>query len=112
MAEEQNWLTEELKELEQNSFEGQALPALKLEEGKITVFEVDFSKPFDKWTDPKGVVKKILPVIHNGEKKVFWVNTRNPKYREIIDEGTKGVTLFKVFRTGQKQDTRYNLIKE
>jgi hypothetical protein len=39
------------------------LPGLKLEQGKITTFKVDFSKPFGKWTDGK-VIKKILPVIH------------------------------------------------
>ena len=45
---------------------------LILEDGKITEFEIDFSKEFEKWKDPAtGAVKKILPVTHKGEAKVL-----------------------------------------
>ena len=66
---EQNWLDQEQKELEQTStFDGEMLPALKLEEKKVTGIEIDFSKPFEKWTSPEGTVKKIIPILYNGEK--------------------------------------------
>jgi hypothetical protein len=108
-----NWLDEELKELD-NEKQKSEFEALKLEEGKITVFEIDFSKEFEKWVEPEtGVVKKIIPVLHNGERKVFWLNTRNPLYKELLMAyKDKGQTLFKVIRTGIKKDTKYNLVKE
>jgi len=107
-----DWLKKEQEELDQNKFDGEQLPALKLEDGKLTEFEVDFSKEFDKWKDPdSGVVKKIIPVLHEGEKKCFWLSTKNPTYSEIIKLGATGQTKFKILRTGQKQHTRYNLVE-
>lgn len=110
-----NWLEVEAGTLNTNSnFE--KLPALKfLEENKIEEITIDFSKPFDKYTDTsnpkKSVVKAIIPVMHNGIKCVWWLNKKNPTYKLIIDAGKKGITTFKITRTGSQQDTKYNILK-
>ena len=110
---QQDWLQSEAKEIEENKFSGELLPALSLEEGKVTTFEVDFGKPFEKWTDPDSkMLKKIIPVTHNEQKMVLWLNVKNPLYGEIVAAGVKGQKVFKVMRTGQKQNTRYTLVKE
>lgn len=105
------WLTKEKLELEIEKPIGEYPPALKLEPGKIATFDVDFSKPFQKWIDGNGT-KKIIPVKHNGEDKVLWLNVRNPLYAHIIEKGIQGRTIFKVLRTGEGKETRYNPIEE
>ena len=110
-----NWLEIESGTLNTNTnFE--KLPALKfLEENKIEEIEIDFSKAFDKYTDVssdgKNTTKAIIPVTHENQKKVFWLNKKNPIYKLIIDAGKKGVTKFKITRTGSAQNTRYNILK-
>jgi hypothetical protein len=106
-----NWLDDELKTVQSPASLGERLPALKLEEKKITEFEVDFSKPFPKWTGADGIVKSILPVIHAGERKSLWLNIKNPLYREIIEAGRKGQKNFKVIRTGSLKETRYQTVQ-
>jgi len=107
----QPWLDEEIAEIGEVTNFGERLPPLKLEENKLTEFDVDFSKAFDKWIDPASKqVKKIIPVTHAGEKKVLWLNTANPAYKQIIEAGKKGQTHFKIMRTGQKRGTRYTLV--
>lgn len=106
-----NWLDEEVNQLEQNSF-GEQLPSLKLEEGKVTEFEVDVSKPFGQWQDPQTkTVKKILPVTQAGVKLNFWLNVQNPAYKEIVLACKAGQTKFKILRTGSMKSTRYTLVK-
>lgn len=110
-----NWLEVEAGTLNTNSnFE--KLPAMKfLEENKIEEITIDFSKPFDKYTDTsnpkKNIVKAIIPVMHNGERKIWWLNKANPTYKLLIEAGKKKQTLFKITRTGNQQDTKYNLLK-
>ena len=107
------WLKEELDELEKNKPSGDYPEALKLEEGKVTEFEISFEKAFDQWIDPAtGAVKKIIPVMHKGEPRVLWINCANPLYRQIIEAGSKGQRTFKVMRTGQAKATRYTLVKD
>ena len=107
------WLEQEQKELDESSFDGEKLPTLIMVENRVTEFEVDFSKRFEKWIEPDtGTVKKIIPVLHNGERKNLWLNTRNPLYSAIIKAGATGKTKFKVMRTGQKKQTRYTLVEE
>ena len=110
----QDWLKQELKAIDEKKFDGERLPSITLEENKITVFEVvyDKVKEFDKWIDEKGNIKKIIPVMHDGQKKNFWLNVRNPLYADIIRTLAEGKTLFKVLRSGQKENTRYTMIKE
>ena len=106
-----NWLDQEQKELEQSKPDMERQPSLKLEENKVTEFDVDFSKPFEKWEDSENnVIKAMIPVIQGGEEKLFWLNTKNPTYRKIIDAGKTGQKTFKIMRTGQNKDTRFILV--
>lgn len=108
------WIIEENEQLEQQSeFIGEKLPALQLEENKIVKFEIDFSEKFQVYNDTaNNAVKAIIPVIQNGEKKVFWLNKKNPLYRELMNKGATGQTKFAVLQTGQKANTKYNLVEE
>ena len=108
---ELEWLKQEQKRMEENAYSGETLPSLKLEENKIVEFEIDFSEPFNSWTSPEGALKKIIPVTHQGERKNFWLNVKNPVYKDIVDLGAKGQTQFKIMRTGSQKDTKYNLVK-
>jgi len=56
-----DWLNKEAEILKENAFDGERKPALKLEENKLVTMTIDFSEPFQKWTDGE-VTKKILPV--------------------------------------------------
>lgn len=117
-----NWMTEELKELNTTT-DGQhpILPALKFEENKIVEFTVDFTLKFPKWQGTGGrprigetsqtVVKAIIPVTHMGEKKVLWLNVKNPLYGEIVKQGAAGKTTFKVIQTGKQSETKYTLVE-
>jgi len=119
MVEEQtqvdkNWLANEKEELnKQTSFTGEKLPALQFEENKIVDFSVDFSKPFDVYDDVENkCVKAIIPVIYKDEKKVLWLNKKNPLYKDLIHLGVEGKTEFKVMQIGTGRNTKYTLIKE
>lgn len=110
-----NWLEEEAKKLVQPT-QYEELPSLKLQNNVVTEFEVDFSKPFRDFLekDEKGVIlktTKIIPVINNGNRMNFWLNVKNPIYREIITAGKTGQTQFKVLRTGTQDKTKYVLVK-
>jgi len=118
MTEEQtkttDWLTEEQEELnQQKTFDGEKLPSLQFEENKIVEFTVDFSNKFDKWEDTVNKsTKAIIPVTEKGEKKILWLNIKNPLYRDLIHSGVEGKNNFKVMQIGSKRDTKYNLVKE
>ena len=107
-----NWLEEEAEELKNTSFDGERLPALKLEENKIAEIEIDFSNPFEEWTSEDGNLKKIVPVTMKGEKLVWWLNVKNPVYNKIVKRGLEGQTKFKVLQTGTQKNTRYTLIED
>jgi hypothetical protein len=109
--EQEDWLAKEIEENKGQAFDGEKLPALKLEENKITEIEVDFSKPFDKWTAEDGVVKKIVPVVVKEEKFVWWVNVKNPIYSQILQKGEEGTNKFKILQTGNQQSTRYTIVE-
>ena len=110
-----NWLESEANKLsEPNQYE--ELPSLKLAENVVTEIEVDFSNPFKDYSekDEKGTVlktTKIIPVIVKGVRMNFWLNVRNPIYRELINLGKTGVKTFKVLRTGSQKSTKYVLVK-
>jgi len=109
-----DWLNGILNTLGERK-EYETKPALKLVENQLTVITVDFSKEFDKYefdNEGKNVTKRIIPVIHNGECKTFWLNEKNPLFRLIIEKGIKGQTLFKVMQTGNKQTTKYVLVED
>jgi len=109
-----DWINDEITELDKQRAETAEHPSLKLEEGKIYVLEIDFSQEFEKWIEPETkVVKKLIPVMHEGERKIFWLNTRNPLYKELLMAyKNNGQTLFKIIRTGTFGDTKYNLVKD
>lgn len=110
----ENWLDNELKMLNETStFDGEKLPSLELIENKIVEFTIDFNKKFEFYDDMDNkTIKKIIPVTHEGVKKIWWLNVRNPIYRQVIEKGREGINSFKVMQVGNKQTTRYNLIEE
>lgn len=110
---ESDWLQQELGTItEHEDFD--ELPSMKFEEKKITEVTVDFSNPFQKWTGEQGnktVTKAIVLITHNKEKKNWWLNTRNPVYREILKAGTEGKSTFKILQTGTQANTRYSIVE-
>ncbi len=109
-----NWLEEEAEEInKQATYEGEKLPSLQFEEGRIVEFEVDFSKKFAEYNDQTNkVVKAIIPVTEKGVKKILWLNKKNPLYGEMILAGKNGQNKFKVIQIGSKANTKYNLVRE
>lgn len=107
-----DWVQNELNELNKNqAFGGEKLPSLKFEENKITEFDVDTAKPWEKWIDPAdNRVKKIIPATSKGNKYVVWLYVGNPLYRKILESVAKGITHFEVMRTGKQKETRYVLV--
>jgi len=105
-----NWLDEELKQVG-TSANYEQLPALKLQPNKIAEIEIDFSKPFPVWIDSETkTTKAIIPITFNGEKMNFWLNKKNPLYKQVCERGKQGIKKFKVLQTGTQKDTRYNLV--
>jgi len=105
-----DWIDEEMQTM-QTPLTGERLPSLKLEAGKVIRFTIDFSNKFQKWSNQE-VTKAIIPVLHKGERKNFWLNVRNPLYREICERGKKGQTEFVVSTAGSQKDTRYTIVEE
>ena len=114
MENQKTWLDEEAKNLTTPK-DYEKLPSLKLVPNVVTEVTIDFSKPFDTWVgnDQKGqpITKKIIPVVLNGTKLVWWLNVKNPMYREVITIGQKGQTNIKVLQTGTAANTKYVLVK-
>jgi len=108
-----NWLDTEAEQFKtQTTYE--ELPSLKLTPNVIAEVTIDFSKPFTEWVgenNGKTVTKKIIPVTLAGQKMVWWLNVKNPVYREIITAGRTGTTIFKVLQTGTQANTKYVLVK-
>lgn len=114
MTEQQtNWLDEELaKQTTPATYE--ELPSLKLQPNVVTEVVIDFSKPFESWTGEqsgKTITKKIIPVSVSGTKMNWWLNVKNPFYREILNAGKSGNANLKVLQTGKQADTKYVLVK-
>jgi hypothetical protein len=110
-----DWINEEAKKIAQPT-QYEELPSLKLSPNVVTEFEIDFSKPFRDFLekDEKGTIlktTKIIPVTYDGKRMNFWLNVKNPIFREIILAGKNGQNKFKVLRTGSQQNTKYVLVK-
>ena len=108
-----NWLDAEAEQFT-NTATYEELPSLKLQPNVIAEITIDFSKPFQEWhgeQNGKTITKKIVPVTLAGNKMVWWLNVKNPVYREIIQAGKTGQTLFKVLQTGTQANTKYVLVK-
>ena len=108
-----NWLDEEAKQFTQHT-EYEELPSLKLQPNVIAEVTIDFSKPFQEWKGEQGnktITKKIVPVILAGTRMNWWLNVKNPIYRELITAGKTGQKVFKILQTGTQQNTKYVLVK-
>ena len=109
-----DWLAREEETFKNADATFEQLPSLKLVPNEIVEFDIDFSKPFQKWTDEsdaKKTMKAIIPVTRNGVKHNWWLNIKNPTYAEIIRAGRTGQTHFKVLQTGTLKNTKYTLVK-
>jgi hypothetical protein len=109
-----NWLDEELKDIEsKNIFDGEKKPALKFEENKITEFEIDIDEPWKEWEDVENkTMKAIIPCKQGETDCIWWLNKRNPVYRDVVNKASFGITKLKVMQTGTLRSTRYNLVEE
>jgi hypothetical protein len=106
-----DWLKQEYDSVLETEFVGEKLESLKIEENRVTCFEVDLTEPFGEYVDPiNDVIKKIIKVNHEGTKKNFWINVKNPVYSQIVKQCYEGDVAFKIMRTGQQAETRYHLI--
>lgn len=108
-----NWLDEEVKTFAQHT-EYEELPSLKLTQNVVTEITIDFSKPFEKWVgDNNGipVTKKIIPCSVNGTRFNWWLNVKNPVYKEVIMAGKENRNVIKVLQTGNQANTKYVLVK-
>ena len=107
-----DWLAQEEATFKNANTEFEQLPSLKLVQNEIVEFDIDFTKPFEKWSDEtNNTMKAIIPVTKAGVKHNFWLNIKNPLYHEIIRAGRTGQTHFKVLQTGSAKQTKYTLIK-
>lgn len=109
-----NWLQDELKEIQSTqTFDGEKKPALQFEENKITEFVIDISEEWKKWYDVKNkTTKKIIPCKRGEVECVWWLNVKNPIYREIVEACANGNTHFKVMQIGKGKSTKYSIVKE
>lgn len=109
------WLEDEQKELDQNWFKPlDKKPALKMEENKLYEIELVNGAEWRKYIDPNDAnrIKKIIPVIHEGVEKVFFLSTANPLYKDLVTAAFKeGQRKFKIIRIGQAKGTRYKIVK-
>lgn len=112
-----NWQDIELSELGQNTGKTfDKLPAMKFEENKPTTIGIDFKTKFETYTqqNDKGVTvtKAIIPVVHENTKKTFWLNKKNPIYRQLLELGKNSdfITV-NIMQTGKGAETKYLLLK-
>lgn len=106
-----DWLAKEEETFEQSKPKDfEKFPSIKLVQDDIVEIDVDFSKPFGKWTDNEsGVIKALIPITQDGERRLWWLNIRNPVYKEVIRAGRAGNAHLKVLQTGTAKSTRYKL---
>ena len=107
----QDWVKQELETTKPNQTYDK-IPALKLEDGTITSFEVLTEIPPGIYTSEEGTIKRILAIMHKGERKNLWLNVKNPLYRDILMQLDSGNKKFTVSTTGKQKETRYTLVKE
>lgn len=115
-----DWISEELDNTRQTESDYEERPSLKLQEGIVTEIEVNLGLKPNEWVgeDDSGqpIKKAILPINQeeNGTviKKYWWLNKRNPIYRQILEKGKDDPNpKIKVLRTGQRKNTKYVLVK-
>jgi hypothetical protein len=108
-----NWLEQE--EATFPEMPSELTPSLKLQtEGQPYTIIIDFSQPFDKRPDKfhEGLTKAKIPCTYEGQQRIFWLNIKNPIYKDIIRAGRAGQTVFNIVRTGSEAKTRYILLRD
>ena len=108
-----SWLDEEAEQFK-NEHDYEELPSLKLVPNEVTEIEIDFSEEFHKWQGEQGgktIMKKIVPVKVGETRMNWWLNVKNPVYREIVNAGISGQKSFKILQTGTQSNTKYVLVK-
>ena len=105
------WIQKELDE-QPTREEIIKLPSLKFEENKQIVLIIDCENKFETWKskDGKNTIKKIIPVIDNGEQKIWWLNPQNPTYKELLTILATGKNEIKIMQTGNRENTKYVLL--
>ncbi len=117
MAEENNttintWLNNELAELDKDRKQEPLDPILQIPENKLVELEIDFSKEFGKYNDTENnTVKKLVTCTYEGKKHVWFLNTKNPMYRQLLKLGVEGKNKVRIIRTGTAAQTRYNIVE-
>lgn len=106
-----NWINDEINSMPKRE-EQLKVPALKLKENEKTIFTIICDKPFETWTDPSDpqTIRKIIPVVHNAVDKIWWLNPKNPTYKEILLKLQEGQRIFTIIQTGTQKATKYLLI--
>ena len=106
-----DWLAKEIETFKDTQpKEYVKLPSIKLVQDDIVEIDIDFSQPFQKWYDESNkVMKAIIPVTQDNEKRLWWLNIKNPTYPDIIRAGKEGKTHFKVLQVGTNKETKYKL---
>jgi hypothetical protein len=104
------WILAESKSLELPQLQKQE--TLDFVEGTIYEIIVDFSLPFAKVQSKynENVTQAVVPVKYQGKDMIWWVNIKNPIYKQLIDLAKIGKNAIKVVRTGKLKATRYNIV--
>jgi len=113
MEQQKIWIEDELAQQGEHK-EYETLPSLKFTPNVITEVVIDFSKPFETWSgeqNKKPITKKIIPVTVGGSRMNWWLNTKNPVYRELLQLGKSGQTTVKILQTGTQDNTKYVIVK-
>ena len=115
----QNWCSAELGELgvqEEIVFEKR--PALKFKPNTVTEVLIDFSAEWAKYqtTNMKQepVFKAIIPCVCEKVEYFWWLNKRNPIYRELLKIGESNIgkqVSVRILQTGSQATTKYVLVK-
>jgi len=108
-----NWIASEVESLKPTK-DFEEKPSLQLKPGVIAEIKIDFTKPFEVWNGEQGgktITKKIVPVTFEGASLNWWLNVKNPIYRELMVLAKEGQTAFKILQSGEKANTRYVLVK-
>ena len=108
---EKSW-DEELAVTEPKPENFEQTDAIKLESGKITKLTIDLSRPVKEWSAEDGTLKKIIPILFKGEKKVVFLNVKNPLWSQIKEKIRAGQLDLSISTTGSAKQTRYAIVEE
>lgn len=117
--EQQNlsWLQEENTQLQNQQGSYEKIDGLVLTDGTFTTITVDASKPFKEYVKDEKTTKKIIPVLQHTAKegdlkKLWWLNVKNPIYKELIQKLSAGQTKFTIATTGKQEKTQYSFVEQ